>query len=77
MKIFSYRVAPGRVVIPPRSQMPGPGGFPLRYDEGETIDLTEEQFSRYWRNRIRIGDLIEGAPAPSLAAAVAKKDVTP
>lgn len=56
----TFRVAPDRVVVMPKGIAPGPGGRAAMHKAGDVFSLTAEQAaSRYIRNRLRLGDLVE------------------
>lgn len=74
MKIRTYRVAPGRVVIPPKGLVAGPGATNLRFAAGETIEIPADKVDRFIRNRVRLGDLVEVGPETSPARATVKKE---
>lgn len=65
-KLRYFQVQPGRVVIPPRGVVAGPGATNLRYEAGETLELPDEKVDRFIRGRVRAGDLVEvKQPAPA------------
>lgn len=58
----TFKVAPGRTVVIPKSIAAGPGMTAARYNGGDTFTLTPAQAAnRFIRNRVRIGDLVEVA----------------
>jgi hypothetical protein len=64
-QVRTFRVAPGRVVIPPKGLLCGPGGKPARFVAGAQFELAAAKVDRFIRNAVRSGDLVEVAPPPS------------
>jgi hypothetical protein len=76
-QLRTFRVAPGapgdgdRVVIPPKDLITGPGARAAHFRSGATFSLpAAKAASRYIRNRVRVGDLVEVAPELAPARAV-------
>jgi hypothetical protein len=69
-----YRVAEGRVCIPPKGILTGPGATAVRFNAGDEFELPAAAAkSRYIRGRVAAGDLVDVTAAPpARAAAIAK-----
>jgi hypothetical protein len=69
-----FKVAAGRVVIPPRGLLTGPGATHLRFGEGDVLELEAGKVDRFIRGRVRAGDLVEVKdPGPPPAAPKSKE----
>lgn len=62
-----FKVAEGRVVVPPKSLLTAPGGKPARLEAGAELELPATSVNRFIRGRVRAGDLVEITAAPAAA----------
>lgn len=63
-----FQVAAGRVVIPPRGLIAGPGATNMRFQGGETLELPAAKVDRFIRNRVAAGDLVELREPPAASS---------